>query len=207
MVRVKDFWNEVDEAVVSGVVLPSDIDYEMIFVPVKAECRNENNKLLYVGKCSNAWLNAYKKMTQASNEILEFSDGHYQCIFDYNYERVVSFFGVSQPTTNPREIKRQTGFIPGFTKHYPGKDRGHFLSHCQGGGMDVNFFPQKKEINRGWSDAGKIYRKMERFCSINPGVFCFSRPLYDIENLTWVPQQIEYGIFFQGQYRVVIFPN
>ncbi len=197
----------IDEAVSSNVVQLSNIDYDTPYSCVKSESKERNFELLIANYFSKIWLDEYARITQTSNEILEFSDGHYQCLFDYNYERVVCFFGVSQPATNVREKKRQSGFIPGFTKHYPGKDRGHFLSHCQGGGMDVNFFPQNKEINRGWSDAGKIYRKMERFCSVNPGIFCFSRPLYHTGNVTWVPQQIEYGIIAHEQYHVVVFPN
>lgn len=207
MADTTNLWREIDEAVASGIIQLSDIDYDMIYSRAKTECREEDIESWILNKLSNVWIDAYNEMIQTSNEILEFSDGHYQCLFDYNYERVVCFFGVSQPTTDARDKKRQVGFIPSFTHHYHGKDRGHFLSHRQGGGMDVNFFPQKKEINRGLSDAGRIYRKMERFCSKNPGIFCFSRPLYETNNVTWDPEQIEYGIVDYEQYRVVVFPN
>ncbi len=207
MTDTTNLWREIDEAVASGIIQLSNIDYDMLYSRAKTECRKEEIEAWVLNELSNVWIDAYNEMIQTSNEILEFSDGHYQCLFDYNYERVVCFFGLSQSTTDARDENRQAGFIPDFTHHYHGKERGHFLSHCQGGGMDVNFFPQKKEINRGWSDAGKIYRKMERFCSKNPGIFCFSRSLYETNNVTWDPDQIEYGIVDHEQYRVVVFPN
>lgn len=207
MTNIADLWMEIDEAVSSGIIQLSDINYDIIFSRSKIKYKKEGIESWILNELSNTWIAAYNKTIQISNEILKFSDGHYQCLFDYNYERVICFFCISQPTKDARDKKRQAGFIPGFTSYYHGKDRGHFLSHCQGGGMDVNFFPQKKEINRGWSAAGKIYRKMERFCSKNHGIICFSRPLYEANNITWDPEQIEYGIIDHAQFRVVVFPN
>jgi hypothetical protein len=44
-------------------------------------------------------------------------------------------------------------------------------------GLDVNLFPQRREVNRGWSDEGKLFRKMERYAAEHPGTFCFARPI------------------------------
>jgi hypothetical protein len=54
-----------------------------------------------------------------------------------------------------------------------------------GGGLDVNLFPQRPDLNRGRSSAGKTYRKMEAYAAQYPGTFTFSRVLY--MNEAWVP--------------------
>ena len=41
-------------------------------------------------------------------------------------------------------------------------DKGHFVCHSAGGGGDWNLFPQLP-LNRGWSEEGRLYRKMEAF--------------------------------------------
>ncbi len=197
MLDIENLKKEVNEAVSQRIVNLSKINYQKLIQDAGEE----------YDKFPTIWIDEYELMTQRSNEIIELSDNHFQFLFDYNYERVICSFGKTRPTDNRRDKKRQSGFIPGFTKYYKNKDRGHFLSHCQGGGMDINFFPQDKEINRGWNDAGKIYRQMERFCAKNSGVFCFARPLYHIENTGWIPQQIEYGIIVDRTCLAVVFPN
>jgi hypothetical protein len=57
-------------------------------------------------------------------------------------------------------------------------DRGHFIAHSIGGDIFTNIFPQKRDINRGTSEKGKIYREMEKYLKNNIGVFCFARPIY-----------------------------
>src|SRR5260370_16897464 len=60
-------------------------------------------------------------------------------------------------------------------------DKGHFIAHSIGGSVDqaeVNVFVQRRDLNRGWSTAGKRFREMEKYCELNPGTFCFSRPIY-----------------------------
>src|ERR1019366_8678581 len=71
-------------------------------------------------------------------------------------------------------------------------DRGHFLSHAAGGELDINLFPQRRELNRGWSPQGKVFRQMERSVANNPGTFHFHRALYDDD--TWIPCRLEYGV-------------
>ena len=71
-------------------------------------------------------------------------------------------------------------------------DRGHFLGHASGGILDINLFPQRRELNRGWSEEGKRFRAMERHVADHPGTFFYHRPLYDDE--TWVPDRLEYGV-------------
>ena len=93
-----------------------------------------------------------------------------------------------------------------FRTHGQKYDRGHFMSHRQGGGLDINLFPQRADINQGHVTLGAEYRAMEKTCVANPGIFCFSRPIYDDES--WVPAELDYGVVYSPQ-RMVIkrFPN
>jgi hypothetical protein len=80
------------------------------------------------------------------------------------------------------------------------------MSHRQGGGLDINLFPQRADVNQGRSTQGKTYRAMERACVANPGTFCFSRPIYDDQ--TWVPAELDYGVLYSPRtVDVRTFPN
>jgi hypothetical protein len=84
-------------------------------------------------------------------------------------------------------------------------DRGHFMSLRQGGGYDMNLFPQLAAVNSGHGRWGE-YRVMENECAKKPGTFCFSRPIYTDE--TWIPCEIEYGYAHSvDDMRTARFPN
>ena len=59
-------------------------------------------------------------------------------------------------------------------------------------GHELNVFIQRRDLNRGWSEAGKRFRAMEKYCSNNVGTFCFIRPIY--LNETSQPAFFEYGV-------------
>lgn len=84
-------------------------------------------------------------------------------------------------------------------------DRGHFLAHAAGGGLDVNLFPQLAEVNRGWSERGKVFRAMERICLARPGTYSFARPIYTTR--TDHPYLVEFGLVVDDGLRVELFPN
>jgi hypothetical protein len=52
---------------------------------------------------------------------------------------------------------------------------------------------KSKELNRGLSPQGKLFRSMERYLQRNEGVFYFVRPIYC--DLTWISDKIDFGIF------------
>lgn len=70
--------------------------------------------------------------------------------------------------------------------------RSQLLGHASGGILDIDLFPHRRELNRGWSAEGKRFRRMERYVADHPGTFFYHRPLYDDQ--TWVPELLEYGI-------------
>lgn len=124
--------------------------------------------------------------------------------------RVISFFGISNTNVVAENIKRRrqgwgpTNFI--FSPYGGEYDKGHFIAHGFGGPVDVNLFPQRRDINRGWSEKGKVYRKMEKYVADNPGTLVFSRPIF--QDLTECPYFLEYGFFDQDlKLHVETFPN
>lgn len=109
--------------------------------------------------------------------------------------RVVFVCGRSAPGTAIRDHKRMRQFLGAFKNQpeYAGYDKGHFIAHCNDGQIDQNLYPQLRELNRGLSPQGKLFRSMERYLQRNEGVFYFVRPVYS--DLTWIPDEIEFGIY------------
>lgn len=144
-----------------------------------------------VSALSDRWCAAYRDATAAPTNILEFDYGSYSYLFDFPSElvpkgilsdqavedRVVAAYGRSQRPSSPRDANRIRGFpLPPLIPPDEPDDRGHLLGHAQGGLLDVNLFPQRRSLNRGWSRQGRLFRRMERYCSRNEGTFCFARP-------------------------------
>jgi len=108
-------------------------------------------------------------------------------------DRVVAVIGISARAEEKRDANRSRGWV-GPTEEFLGteRDKGHFMAHCIGGGLDVNVFSQERRLNRGWSPQGKIYRQMENYCYQQPGTLCFSHPVY--EDGSNVPRWLEFGL-------------
>ena len=133
-------------------------------------------------------------------------------------ERMSGFLGASGGTKEPAKAAATTNAVSKrthlaglsyrdrfFLTHGDRYDRGHFMSHRQGGGYDINLFPQLASVNQGKSVEGKVYRAMEREC-VDQAMFCFSRPIYD--DRTWVPAELEYGVLRSASaWFVQKFPN
>jgi|GEM_PF-861163 hypothetical protein len=126
----------------------------------------------------------------------------FDCTQDYESDdiharaaRVVFVYGRSAPATGKRNQHRMQQFLGAFKNQpeYAGYDKGHFIAHCNDGQVDQNLYPQLRELNRGLSPQGKLFRSMERYIQQNEGVFYFVRPIYN--DLTWIPHQIDFGIF------------
>ena len=120
-------------------------------------------------------------------------------LFDHSTERVILAYALSTEQIIKRDANRIRGFpnVNDSVQAVLGKkaffaDKGHFLGHASGGILDINLFPHRRELNRGWSADGKRFRKMERYVAKHPGTFFYHRPIYDDE--TWIPALLEYGI-------------
>ncbi len=122
--------------------------------------------------------------------------------FDESTERVTLAYALSAEQLMKRDSARMRGFPNvnvSVNKAMGSKsflaDKGHFLGHASGGILDINLFPQRRELNRGWSDEGKRFRAMERYVAEHRGTFFYHRPLYDSEN--WIPCRLEYGVLLE----------
>lgn len=134
-------------------------------------------------------------------------------VFDLTFERVVVAYGMSQPAAKARDASRMrvfpdvgASFAARLGAEAPAADKGHFLAHASGGELDVNLFPQRRDLNRGWSQEGKLFRRMERRVAASPGTFHYHRALYGDES--WVPRRLEYGMLLDdGEWWVATFDN
>lgn len=164
-----------------------------------------------------AWLARYQRMCAGPTNVLVVAQHGFDYLFDYTADliargllaavpgredRLVAAFGSAQRPVADRPASRIAGF-PGSDDR---GDRGHFIAHASGGGSDINLFHQDAHLNRGWSPQGKRYREMERYCAANPGLFCFSRPIY--ADATARPVELEFGVLRPDRtYWIELFDN
>jgi hypothetical protein len=163
----------------------------------------------------SAWLARYERMCAGPTNVLVVPEHGFEYLFDYTSDllargqlaaeredRLLAAFGRAKRA----DVARPTSRIAGFPGSDDRGDRGHFLAHAAGGGVDINLFHQETKLNRGWSPQGKRYRAMERYCAENPGLFCFSRPLYT--DATARPSQLEFGVLRPDRtFWVEVFDN
>lgn len=195
-------------------VLPSQytMDYEAVLSAARAEA-GANVALFLSERLLSKWREQYVRTAVHQTNIVRFRFRTFQYIFDHYSEleatgevpfnqtiqdRVVAVFGTSARAEEIRDAGRLRGWL-GPTDELVGADRdkGHFMAHCIGGGLDVNVFSQERRLNRGWSPQGKIYRQMETYCYEQPGTFCFSRPIY-VDGSS-VPRWLEFGLLKTDQ--------
>ena len=156
------------------------------------------------------WINEYEAQCMRLTDIGSMYNGSFEYIYDDCESlvrkgvihddtidsRMVAVTGTSSPKTSKRDDYRLKGWL-GKTETVFGKewDKGHFIAHSIGGAIDsieINAFPQNRALNRGWSDEGKIFRKMETYCFEHPGTFCFIRPIYNDQ--TYRPIYLEFAV-------------
>lgn len=151
------------------------------------------------------WFDAYCAMTPRVTNVLRFTHGTFEYLYD-DYAtleatgagvrddiaeaRLVAAVGISSPADRKRDDSRLRGWL-GPTGRVLGDewDKGHFIAHSIGGavdGLEANVFVQRRRVNRGG------YRTMERYCADHPGVFCFSRPIYTDPSAR--PTSVEFGV-------------
>ena len=171
------------------------------------------------------WRDAYLAMTPVETNICRILLASFEYLFDdcatleaqglvaqdrKRESRLVAVFGHSAPQKRSRDDSRLQGW-PGRPEARFGKrwDKGHFIAHSIGGAVDqweLNVFLQRRDLNRGWSRAGKLYRSMETYCALHPGTFCFSRPIYMDGSAR--PALLEFGILkAEGELWVEVFKN
>lgn len=158
----------------------------------------------------HVWRDAYLAMQPRPTNIVHFHVRTFEYFYDHTTNlrigvgadsvfeieaRLVAVYGRSCMKTGERDDYRLKGWLGGTERTF-GRywDKGHFIAHSIGGAVDgaeVNVFPQRRDLNRGWSAAGKRYREMERYCETHSGTFCFSRPIYEDQSVR--PSMFEFG--------------
>ncbi|MCX6164794.1 MAG: hypothetical protein NTU73_08060 [Ignavibacteriae bacterium] len=185
-------------------------EYENLIISVSGlEYERVVNYL--INKLPKLWVNVYKKYSHRSTNICLIQYGLFEYIFDdfstlvkkglvpinsKNDSRLVVAYGRSKKMKRKRDDYRLNKWVGPTEKIFGNTwDKGHFIAHYIGGavdGLELNVFQQKRELNRGWSRDGKIYRKMEEYCFQHPGTFCFNRPIYSDKSSK--PSFYEYGV-------------
>jgi hypothetical protein len=164
------------------------------------------------------WVDAYRLANRTHANVLRIKHDGFEYLFDHSSElvlrgevakeyavedRIVAVHGCSRPPGERRRdglmrkhplgpidfIRAHSDISRGTVGTY---DKGHFIGHSLGGTLHLNLFPQATQINRGWSEEGKLYRRMERYCEKHPGTYCFSRPIY--AGFSAHPKIIEFGV-------------
>jgi hypothetical protein len=201
-------------AVNNDCILPSQyaVDYEALLAAARAESET-NVALILREQLLFKWRDLYVATVAHVTNIVRFQFRTFDYIFDlyseleatgevpYNQtiqDRVVAVLGTSARAEEMRDASRIRGWVGPTEEFFGGeRDKGHFMAHCIGGGLDVNVFSQERRLNRGWSPQGKIYRQMENYCYEQPGTFCFSRPVY--ADGSSVPRWLEFGLLKADQ--------
>ncbi|MGZ8182549.1 MAG: hypothetical protein ACXWT1_11350 [Methylobacter sp.] len=152
------------------------------------------------------WIATYYDMSPHSPSVMKFQGHGFIFLYDQASvnasdvdDRLVAAYGWSTANTQKKDKSRMRGFLGGGID-IPGKgefDKGHALAHAMGGGLDANLFPQRPELNRGRSEAGRAYRRMEKYAASYGGTFVFSRLIYG--DSSWVPSFLEYGVLMQDE--------
>lgn len=143
------------------------------------------------------WRDCYKEMMPRQMDLTQIQYEQFSYIFDWHTTnestvqtallpiseaRLVAVLGQSAPRKARRDDFRLRGWVGKTGVNFGNRwDKGHFIAHSIGGvvdGLEINVYVQRRDFNRGWSEAGKRFRAMERYCVSNPGTFCFSRPIY-----------------------------
>lgn len=203
-----DIFNRIDTALVSNPAISCGLPpYASLLEQYKREGGNPDKaaQILIRGMVRLAG-STYITQTGGSPEVLEFSDGANQCLFDYTNERTVLMWGRSRrvaPNT------RDNSYHGGYPRAGDGYDKGHALSHAQGGlEGGPNYFKQRASVNRRLSETGHLWRDIETFLAANENVMAFVRLIYKRGDLGEKPVNVEYSVFAgPGQFRSVIFPN
>lgn len=102
-------------------------------------------------------------------------------------DRVIGVLGTSAPRRAPRHGSLQNGCLdlPEELVHSP-RDKGYFIAHSIGGGLDVNVFLQDRRLNRGLSGAGNFIGRWRttalliRGRSVSPGLCMPTRQVFHV---------------------------
>ena len=206
---MSDIFARIDNALVFNPAVRSGLSsYATLIDRYENDAGGNPARAAHVLICGMVRLagSTYVAQTGGSPELLTFSDGANECLFDYTNERTVIMWGRSR-TVPPNS--RDNSYHGGYPRAGDGYDKGHALSHAQGGlEGGPNYFKQRATVNRRLSETGHLWRDIETFLAANAGVLAFVRLIYAPGDLGEKPANVEYDVLAgRGQFRSVIFPN
>jgi hypothetical protein len=161
-------------------------DYKDLLSTARVESGTNITSFLHA-HLPSTWRDLYVAAIARPTNIVRFRSGSFEYLYDLYSEleasgevpydqtvenRVVAVFGTSASADKSLGPRRTRGWL-GMGEDLLGanRDKGHFIAHSIGGRFDVNVFSQDRDLNRGWSAQGKLYRQMERYCQEHPGTF------------------------------------
>ncbi|HEY0693281.1 MAG TPA: hypothetical protein VGD71_30095 [Kribbella sp.] len=199
--RSSSIIERIDQALAELVEIRSNTD---LYWRRFRDAESEVGKALLSEAVADMAAELYSHDIRAAVELVEFTDGAFDVLFDLVAGRTVLLHGLSRYTSpNSRDVSYHRGF-----PSVAGYDKGHAMSHAQGGlEGGPNYFAQVPWVNRRLSPVGKLWRDIEDYLARNAGVFSFVRLIYSPEDLSQTPVEAEYGLMAEGQLRVVVFPN
>ena len=195
------------------------IDYQDYWLDVKGRSCEEISAYL-LDHLRWCWHDIYEQNTPFKSDIVESPEGELTYQFDTEMVmdgetclkagRLVAVYGkvgeIAGLKLTSEKLRRR---YLGATKDWLGPegiDKGHFIGHTLGGSSNMVLFPQRREVNRGWSEEGKKYQAMERYARENKGIMIFNRPIYSDES-SW-PRFFEFGLLkTDGELWVELFDN
>jgi hypothetical protein len=188
------------------IVAGLSIDYESI-----ASALRHPVDLGQLGAALLEALGDYYAEVHGDSALLFFQQNGATYLFDHassndtpHDDRTVAAWALTPARVSKRDVGYQRGFPLASDQDTP-VDRGHLIPHLSGGEFGPNIFRQDRSLNRGWSEAGKKYRAMEREAAERPGSFYFGHLLYG-DDSDW-PSEIETGVFRDGRLVVERFVN
>ncbi|MGC3992035.1 MAG: hypothetical protein QM796_20550 [Chthoniobacteraceae bacterium] len=214
-----------EEQTMNEAINSHAINYEKLREVLKEEAPSKTQtEEFLLQELPYIWREHYLRMTARETTLLSIEYQGFQYYYDhYTYlevkgalphsetdeDRVIGVIGRSmRAETGRAEASAWLKGLIGGTEERWGKhfDKGHFIAHSMGGGLQLNIFPQRRDINRGWSVEGKRFREMEKYCVLHPGTLCFHRPIYLDEGFK--PAALDFGfVTEEGELLVERFDN
>jgi len=147
-------------------------------------------------------------MAQTPTNIHRFSDRGINIMFDHASElvgrgvlseeravedRIVVAFGRTSVANSRPSNPEAHGLLGPFSQMFGGNaSEERMMGRVLGGGCTLNLFPLRRDLACERSADGRTFRAMERYCVEHPGMFCFSRPMYN--SRSWWPSAVEHGV-------------
>lgn len=201
---------------------PSEADVDYSAIVSAADNEDDSARPNLRGAIQRAWMVGYKALTTGETWIQSIPHPPFTFLWDGRSpepsettidSRMVGIIGQSAPQPPRRDSHRlhSLGGWTGRVDWFWGRqyDRGHFVAHSLGAevsGLEMNIYFQRRDLNRGWSQEGKLFRRMEQAAVRQPGTLFWVRPVYLSDG--YVPAFVEFGLLEVGdQVRVHRFDN